>query len=155
MSCIPVSGTLQLVKRTTGGDGTFAFTSAELSNPSLTTVSGVAQTSATRLAPGTYVLSEPATAGWDLTSIACIGNATAATVTLATRSVSVPVAANETVVCTFNNQRQTGTLQLVKRSAGGDGTFAFTSVELSNPSLTTVSGTAQQRPQPLFPAHIR
>ncbi len=137
------AATLQLVKKTTGGDGTFSFTSVELSNPSLTTVSGTAQTAANLVVPGTYTLTEATVAGWDLTAVACTGNASAATVNLASRTVSVPVAANENVICTFNNRKSAGTLQLVKRTAGGDGIFAFTSMELGNPSLATVSGTAQ------------
>ncbi len=105
MSCklAPPGGTLQLIKKTTGGDGTFAFTSVELSNPSLTTVSGTAQTAATSVKAGTYTLAEAAATGWDLSSIACSGNAKAATVNLSNRSVAVPVAANENVVCTFTN----------------------------------------------------
>ncbi len=148
VTCQPAQGTLQLVKRTTGGDGTFAFTSAELSNPSLTTVSGMARTAATSVAPGTYTITEAAPAGWDLTSIACAGGATAAAVDLARRTVSVPVASNENVICTFDNRAQpierTGSLRLVKRTTGGDGSFEFssTSTALGNPSLTTTSGMA-------------
>ncbi len=96
-------GTLQLVKKTLGGDGTFGFTSAALSNPSLTTVSGTAQTAATSVNAGAYTLTEAPATGWDLSSIACTGNAASATVNLASRNVSVPVAANEAVICTFTN----------------------------------------------------
>ena len=101
----PATGALQLIKKTTGGDGTFAFTStsAALGNPTLTTASGTAQTAATAVNAGTYTLTEAAANGWDLSSIACTGNATAATVNLASRNVSVPVAASEAVACTFTN----------------------------------------------------
>lgn len=101
----PPQGTLQLIKTTTGGDGTFAFTStvAALGSPLLRTAGGTAQTAVVSVDPDTYTFTEAAAAGWDLTSIACTGNAAPATVDLGARTVSVPVAANENVVCTFTN----------------------------------------------------
>jgi outer membrane autotransporter protein len=94
--------------------------------------------------PATYTLTESAAAGWDLASIACTGNAGAANVNVSARTVSVPVAVNENVVCTFNNRRQ-GQLTLRKQTIGGDGSFSFTSSApgLSAVTLTTSGGSAQ------------
>ena len=99
------SGSLQLVKKTEGGDGTFAFTttSSALGNPSLTTAAGIATTAFAAVNTGTYTLTESAANGWTLASIACTGNAGTATVSVANRNVSVPVGTGENVICTFTN----------------------------------------------------
>ncbi len=57
---------------------------------------------------GTYVIGENAMTGWSLSAIDCTGNATAETVNLPARTVSVTVANGESVVCMFTNTPQGG-----------------------------------------------
>jgi hypothetical protein len=130
--------TLTIVKNTVGGDGSFDFTSQTLTPASfsLTTVSGTAQQSFNNLKPGTYDVSETVPAGWDLTNAVCSNGSSPS---------SIGLAAGENVTCTFVNTKQ-ASLTVVKNTAGGDGSFDFTSQTLTPASfsLTTVSGTAQQ-----------
>jgi hypothetical protein len=98
------NGTLSLDKVTVNGDDEFAFT---LGGTALAdTLSGADPAVLLASETGTYVVAEALTqaqmdAGWSLTSIDCVGNATPEVVTGA--SVSVTVAAGEDVVCTFTD----------------------------------------------------
>jgi uncharacterized protein (DUF2141 family) len=126
--------TLIIEKRTTGGDGSFAFTSAKLGAFSLTTSNGFASRSFADLAPGTYTVAETVPAGWSLTSATCDNGDAPNAVTLA---------AGDIVTCTFENT-ELDSITIVKQTVGGDGTFDFTSAQLGAFSLTTVNGTASQ-----------
>lgn len=112
---LPASPTLSLDKVVTGGDANteFAFTwgaqggaMASIGDP-LSANDPVRQLAN---AAGTYVVTEGALGtDWNLAGIACTGNSAAATVSLATQTVTVTVGANEDVVCTFTNSPE-GTL---------------------------------------------
>ncbi|HRD65941.1 MAG TPA: IPTL-CTERM sorting domain-containing protein [Candidatus Competibacter sp.] len=120
---------LVVEKKALGGDATFSFTSSSnaIGNFSLTTVNGGALRAFNSLPSGQYSVTETALpTGWDLTGNTCSSGVTLSPGGLAT--------------CTFTNT-QRGAINIVKRTASGDGTFSFTSVTLGNFNLTT-SGTA-------------
>ncbi|HRW50760.1 MAG TPA: hypothetical protein P5333_24750 [Caldilinea sp.] len=125
---------ITVVKNTTGGDGSFAFTSPQVGNFSLATVAGAARQTFANLAAGTYVISETVPAGWDLTSATCSNGSSPAGISLAP---------GENVTCSFVNTAR-ASLTVVKNTTGGDGAFDFTSTALGTFSLTTTSGAAQR-----------
>ena len=125
-----------------GGDGTFSYSSTQLGDFRLTTQKKTAQRTFAGLAPGTYNVSEAPTQGWDLTNAICSNGSNPASIT---------VGRGENVTCNFTNVKR-GSITVVKTSAGGDGTFSFTSTTLGGVnaataggfSLTTVGGTTQR-----------
>ena len=133
-------GSIRVVKNTSGGNGTFAFTS-NFGLTTLTTVAGAATQTFTNLVIGSnYSVSEAASAGWTQTSATCTNGTPAAVV----------VTAGGTTVCTFINTAilvppppASGSLTIVKSSIGGNGTFAFNS-NFGFSTLTTAGGTATQ-----------
>ncbi|MCB0150638.1 MAG: right-handed parallel beta-helix repeat-containing protein, partial [Caldilineaceae bacterium] len=136
------AGSLTIVKKTVGGDGTFSYSSTQLGDFRLTTQKKTAQRTFAGLAPGTYNVSEAPTQGWDLTNAICSNGSNPASIT---------VGRGENVTCNFTNVKR-GSITVVKTSAGGDGTFSFTSTTLGGVnaataggfSLTTVGGTTQR-----------
>ena len=134
----PATGTINIVKTATGGNGSFAFSTvgAGLSSFSLTTTGGTSPAkSFTGLVPGAYSVTEQVPAGWTLDSITCVdptGNSSGAGST-----ASINVAANETVTCTFDN-RVPASVVVEKVTQGGDGTFNFTGTAAF--AIATVSG---------------
>ncbi len=147
----PLKGSIQVVKNTVGGNGTFAFTS-NFGLSSLTTVSGTAnQTFGNLTAGGSYSVSETVPSGWTQTSASCTNG------TFRCRCHCGEPGA--TTVCTFTNTQQ-GSIKIVEgtrwaatapsRSPAhgradrpSNHVFGGT-VGLS--SLTTVSGTANLAP---------
>lgn len=136
-------GTIQIAKATTGGDGTFSFSSV----PSLSGLSGITTSAGSggpvtvaNLPAGPYAITESVPAGWDLTSIACTDPSGGTTTSLPTANIAL--AAGETVSCTFNNTRR-ASITVVKNTTGGDGTFPFSATGGVNFSITTTAGNAQ------------
>lgn len=88
-------GSIQIVKNTIGGNGTFDFsiTGPSSSSPSITTSGNTGNTGLLAVNAGTYSVSETAQTGWDLTFASC-DNGTIA---------SFAVANGETTTCTFTN----------------------------------------------------
>jgi len=88
--------------------------------------------------PGSYSATETIPAGWELTGIDCTG-AIGSNVTIGgtgafvpgDESVSVDLAAGETVICTFTNTSQGG-ITIVKEVEGTDGSFNFAASYLQN-----------------------
>ncbi len=108
-------GTLTITKRTTAATTrTFAFTfGAEtfvLGRDATKTITGVT--------PGTYTVTEDATSGWLLATLACTDPTGDSVVTLAEHSASVVIAPGETVTCTFTN-RLTGSGILPSTGSSG------------------------------------
>ena len=97
-----------MVKKTVGGDGSFAFTSQALGalQPDDGRRRGTA--SFTDLVPGTYGVAETVPAGWDLTSATCSDGSNPA---------SVNLAPGENVTCIFANTKR-GSLTVVKNASG-------------------------------------
>ena len=149
-------GYLKLVKNTTGGNGTFAFThTIDGLLGSLTTVSGTAEDTSNAIAPGsTYAVAEGTLpAGFDFTSASCkLEDGTTATGTVDGKSITgITVEAGKTTTCTFSNTAF-GYLKLVKNTTGGNGTFPFTNNATGlATSLTTVAGTANDTSDKILP----
>ena len=135
------TGTLKIVKNTTGGNGTFSFTNNVLGNlfviATITTVGGTGQQTIS-FTPGTYDIAEILPSGWTATTPTC-SNEKATGI--------VNIVAGQTTTCTFNNTYGggggNGTLTVIKNTTGGNGTFTFTG-NTGITSLTTVNGTALQ-----------
>ena len=127
-------GSITIVKATVPGEDPQDFTFDPSANLSADTFvldtdpgSGTAASKAfTGLAPGTYSVQELATAGWDLTALACAGGASTTT-NLDTRTATINLAAGETVTCTFTNTKR-GSITLIKQTIpdGDPQQFTFT-----------------------------
>ena len=146
--------TLQIVKNTIGGNGTFGFTvtGPSASTPSITTLSGTGTTGTFAVNPGTYGITESTIpTGWDLTGAVCSFNGGSATAY--TPGNDLVIGETDHVVCTFTDTLR-GALTLVKNTIGGDGAFTFTNTGVTGlaTSLTTVAGTASDTSDPLAPA---
>jgi hypothetical protein len=141
-----VPGTVNIVKNTVGGNGTFAFTHNVGSNSSpavtspfnITTVSNTGTQQFTGVVPGTYTVTESGPpAGWVFTSLSCsAGGSTSA------QTATVVVTSGSTVTCTFTNTKL-GTITINKTAVGGNGTFAYTTTgaaPVANFNITTVAG---------------
>jgi hypothetical protein len=122
-------GNLQIVKNTTGGNGTFTFTTTGPSTVPVQTVvtlggpPGSGQTPLiTGILPGTYTVTETLPDGW-------------ATNDVLTKTVSVGIGGPGVV--TFKNTAQ-GNLQIVKNTTGGNGTFTFTTTGPSTVPVQTI-----------------
>jgi Ni2+-binding GTPase involved in maturation of urease and hydrogenase len=122
-------GNLQIVKNTTGGNGTFTFTTTGPSTvpvQTILTLGGPPGSGTTPLItgilPGTYTVVESLPAGWVTTDVL-------------TKTVSVGI--NGTGVVTFNNTAQ-GNLRIVKNTTGGNGTFTFTTTGPSTVPVQTI-----------------
>ncbi len=120
------STTLTIAKQTDGGDGTFAFTSAQLGNFNLTTNGGTASRSFTGLAAGSYNVSEGETSGWKLTNATCDNGDSPDNISLSD---------GETVTCTFSN----------RLAAAGIPTLSPPALALLAILMTLMAGWARQR----------
>ncbi len=145
--------TLQIVKNTLGGDGTFGFTVAGPTplSPSITTSGGTGATSVYAILAGTYAITESSSpAGWTFVGATCSFNGGAPSAY--TPGSNLSIGSTDHVVCTFANSAL-GYLKLVKNTVGGDGTFAFTNTGVTGlaTSLTTSGGTASSTSSALVP----
>lgn len=144
-NCVQQTGSITINKVTTGGDGTFTFTSDNMAfTPvSLTTVGGSATTGAITLPPGNYLVSEEAAPGFNLTELQCVDPDNGTTVNPGRGEASIDLDAGEAITCTFTNAAQ-GSIIINKITSGGDGTFTYSSPDptLNAVSLTTVNGNA-------------
>jgi len=134
------TATIQVVKIATGGNGTFGFTSnTGLGNFDLRTVGGTALTSSVSVDIGSYEITEGSETGWTLTGASCTG----ATFVKDGSKLTVEATKNAAIVCTFENSRDTGSLQIQKFAIGGDSTFGFeTNTPLGSFDLETQLGIA-------------
>jgi uncharacterized cupredoxin-like copper-binding protein len=124
-------GSINVVKNTVGGDGTFSF-SSNFGLTSLTTSSGTANHQFDNLAAGnSYHVSETIPAGWDLTSSSCDHGTPSA----------VTVLPGQTTTCTFTNTRR-GKAQVIKTLNGAPpfGSLSFT-FQIRQGASSTAAGT--------------
>ena len=98
-------GYIEIVKKTTGGDGIFTFDS-NFGITSLTTENGTKSKTSERLIPGgTYYISETdIPEGWEFDKVECDRGTNEA----------IGVVSGETTTCTFHNKAKTGTLIIEK-----------------------------------------
>ena len=120
------TGTITIIKAATPEDNTpFTFTE-NIVGPGFTLMDPGSNMQAYTLVPtGGYTVSESVPAGWTLDSIVCVDpdNGTTSAGTTAT----IDLDKNESITCTFNNSRDTGTITIVKEAAPADNTpFDFT-----------------------------
>ena len=104
----PPNGSITIVKNTTGGDGSFNFTSTipGATTFDLVTVGGAASRNFASIAPATYTFTEVNLPGdWDLTALSCSGDTggTPTTVDLSNRTASVGLDSGEAITCRFEN----------------------------------------------------
>jgi hypothetical protein len=150
-------GTLIIKKVSNGGVGQFDFTSASAALPSpassgafslTTATAGVAVSQSFTVTPGTsYGVSESSKAGWTFNGRECVvttaGDGTSSIpADGTTQPAAITVGAGATVTCTYTNTLQPGSLIIKKVTAGGVGTFDFTSESAALPT-PAVSGAFQ------------
>lgn len=141
-------GGLTIEKVTVGGQGAFDYTSETLPDApfTLTTsapgAAGADSVSYTGLLAGTYDATEDVPTGWVLDSIECIGTDSWSG-DESTGELSVTIAADDDVTCTFTNSAK-ASLTVVKVLEDGTAgtTFNFTSTELG-PFGLTPTGTGE------------
>jgi hypothetical protein len=135
---LPMPAKLTIVKRSLGGDGTFAFSA----NPpgrgfNITTTDGRGEAGPVAVAPGTYSITEFLQRGWTIEGASCSNG---------DEPSALRLAAGDDVVCTFTNRLTARTLSsvtIVKQAVGGDGTFAF-DADGRPISIATNGGTGQR-----------
>ena len=142
------TGSLTVVKNASGANGTFGFESnTPLGNFSLTTVLGTASTQTISVPTGNYSLAEVVPAGWALSSKSCtdsVLNANGPVTSSNASGFTISVTKGSNITCTFNNTRDAGTIQIIKKTTNEDGTFTFTSnTPLGSFEIETGEGTGQ------------
>ena len=133
-------GTLVVIKKTLGGNGTFDMYGGEgIGAFSIRTHFHFGSKTLRHIEPGTYTVDESAQDGWEEVSNTC---------------EDVVVRAHRTSICVIVNQKsdeggdedtntQTGGLVVIKNTTGGDGPFSFTG-SAGNFNITTAEGSGQQ-----------
>lgn len=107
-------GSIDVVKHTVGGDGTFSFTGAKSFDVTTSGGTGHNATAFGSVPPGTYAITEVVPSAWALSTIACSnGSAT----DVGTATASVVVGAGEHVTCTFTDTSKASII-ITKRSYG-------------------------------------
>lgn len=97
-------GTITVIQRVQGADGTFSYTSDVTSlTGTIVTANGVGQRVATLVPAGSHTVTaaDARAAGYALISIAC--NDSDSVVNLANRNVAIALSPNENLVCTFTS----------------------------------------------------
>lgn len=101
----PTTGTLEIVKHTTDGNGTFTFNvkdDEDFSQNYSTTTANHWATSTVELTPGWYDVTETVPSDWDLDGVVCVYEEGTAGNSIQ-NGKSVSIVAGETVTCTFTN----------------------------------------------------
>ena len=124
----PTTGDIVIVKEADPADNTpFDFTEDIPGAASGFTLTDPADNSEAfdDVAAGSYTVTETGETGWTLDSIVCVDPDNGSSTAGATATIDLD--AGETVTCTFNNSRDTGTITIVKEATPADNTpFDFT-----------------------------
>ena len=130
-------GQLKIVKNTVGGNDTFGFTvnGPTPLTPNILTSGGTGNTGFSTVTAGNYSVSETTIpANWTLTGTSCTNGQASLDPT------DFDINPGDSVTCTFENTRDTGTIIVKKVMVGGTSTFDFTgspsgSISVSNGTL--------------------
>lgn len=120
-------GAIRIVKQVDGpATADWRFESAALGAFTLPAAGGEAEF--TRLSPGSYVVTEPATPNWGLAALTCSDPDLGTVVDLANATATIDLDPGETVVCTFANVANAGRITIIKQVNGAaDSPWEFTS----------------------------
>ena len=134
-------GAIRIVKQVNGpASADWLFTSAQLGDFTLPASGG--QREFTQLAPGTYIVTEPAVPNWGLATLSCNDPDAGTIVDLANRTATIDLDPGETVVCIFANVISPGRITIVKQVNGtADSPWDFNS---SLGAFTLPAGGGQQ-----------
>jgi uncharacterized repeat protein (TIGR01451 family) len=135
-------GSITVVKKTIGGDGTFGFTLTGQLSKSVVTTNGTGSQTWAGLVPGQYALAENAVTNWDLIASSC-DNSSTPSVPESIDPARIVVGPGEDWVCTFRNQKR-GSITAQMNTIGGDGNFTFSLTNQPNKIVTTSNGAGQQ-----------
>jgi hypothetical protein len=127
----PTTGSITIIKDATPDNAQdFAFTVDNAAVPGFSLDDDADATLSNQkmlagLPPGTYAFTETATAGWGLSALACTPSAHT-TATVATRTVSIALAAGDSIVCTFTNTVATPVITAVNPASPSGSSSAQT-----------------------------
>jgi uncharacterized repeat protein (TIGR01451 family) len=101
---------------------TFGYSSTELGDFDITdTAAGVDATTFGDLEPGQYTVDETTVPdGWSFDGLTCSVDGDDSTTSTSGTSVTIDLAAGEAVSCTYSNERQPGTIEVVKTATPDD-----------------------------------
>ncbi len=142
-SCGATTGTLILQNNTSGGDGTFNFTTSGgptlPGTTSVTTSGGSGNVTFSDVSAGTYSISQTVPGGWDLTSASCTDGFSAYNYPALT---NIQIASGATVTCTFNNNKTVSSGYQHYRKIDVDGSKVIGSNQNGFPVLVCFNGSA-------------
>ena len=101
----------------TGFDFTADFSNGEFKGATPVTIGDGGTLTSDLMPPGDYTVTESAKTGWTLGSLSCSGGSTDVT---KPPTATITLAAGDTVTCTYNNVRDTGTLEVIKQVSSID-----------------------------------
>ena len=134
------TGTIKIVKQASGGTDTeFVFDVTGVTPFTKTILAGddtpMDMTQMTVLSSPGYSIAEQAVTGWMLMDgyPMCTGNMQGAV-----NPDDFEVLKNETILCTFVNERNTGTIKIVKQASGDDDTEFVFDVDGATPFTKTI-----------------
>ncbi len=150
----PESATITVIKNSSGGDDTFDFAWGSTSNPTtsfqLTTSGGTATTNPVitvtlGLGENDFFVAEDLSLlpEWEFSSATCVDEAdqpigTADNVPPLHGIIDMTLNAGDDITCTFNNTKK-GTVNIVKETVGGNGTFGYTTTLPGTPTFTLMT----------------
>ncbi|MEZ4707421.1 MAG: choice-of-anchor E domain-containing protein [Caldilineaceae bacterium] len=105
----PTEGTITIVKNSDGTDATFDFSSADgdLDAVSITTVGGTGSSAAITKNAGTYTITEDLLGGWQLSSLAIIGDVgNDSTVDILSRQAVLDVSVGDDITLIYRNEAE-------------------------------------------------
>ena len=150
----PVSGTIvvrsEVAGAPAGSDPSFPFSGDISYAPNGITLAGGRSLVFHRGGGLTWQITESVVADYRLESVDCRSSMGASTASTSGMTVSVALAAGDTVRCTFLNEwvRPAGSLTIVQVTEGGTGTFGYI-VEPYNDDPTLVSATSRREGVPV------
>jgi hypothetical protein len=133
---------LTIAKEATGGDGTFEFEKGvnsvvDFADFSLTTQGGTAQKTLADLPADFIEIIEVENPAWELTDVQCEGVTNGAWIIDQFDRLRITPTAGDDVVCTFTNEKDLGSITIVKEAFPADDTEFTFREDISNPPSLT------------------